>query len=338
MTARHLGRMLAAATDSMQFRITEEGADPRLVEVAGKTALVGRSVDCDIVLGQRTVSGRHLRILEGLVVEDLGSRNGTFLDDRAIDGPQVLVGRRLTVGGPASVIEVVHTEGSPQAMLDAEVRRLWQRVDAAERAAKEAKRVMPTRKAAEDGESSLLLDLITHDANSFQPRFTGSVSEFYTLESFRLIRNVETVVTRLAGELTSRLGLNTVLPDGEDGQNLRAILGDLVVTPDVRELREELLEYNQRLLQWLFLAYNTYKTASFELVKEIREALRPVVLRKRGPIPKLYELTKLEDLVYWRRAQEYLEDLSPNYVLDRLDALARESAKGLLKDIDSDGA
>jgi hypothetical protein len=43
--------------------------------------VVGRGSDCDIVLPERQVSRHHVRFLrgdDGYLVEDLGSKNGTF--------------------------------------------------------------------------------------------------------------------------------------------------------------------------------------------------------------------------------------------------------------------
>jgi pSer/pThr/pTyr-binding forkhead associated (FHA) protein len=51
------------------------------------TATLGRSSQCDFVVGDKTVSRKHAEILvseSGLHVTDLGSRNGTFLDDQRI--------------------------------------------------------------------------------------------------------------------------------------------------------------------------------------------------------------------------------------------------------------
>ena len=56
-------------------------------------SIIGRSADCDLVLSRQGVSRRHVRLVcEGNVVtaEDLGSRNGTFLNSSPITGPMVL--------------------------------------------------------------------------------------------------------------------------------------------------------------------------------------------------------------------------------------------------------
>lgn len=61
-------------------------------------AVIGRATDCAIVLADdRDVSRRHARLSwgsEGWLLEDLGSRNGTFVgefaDSRRIDAPVLI--------------------------------------------------------------------------------------------------------------------------------------------------------------------------------------------------------------------------------------------------------
>lgn len=63
---------------------------------------VGRNTDLGIVLEDVEVSRRHARISPSngtVVVEDLGSRNGSFVNDQPIDGPrEVRPGDRLRCG------------------------------------------------------------------------------------------------------------------------------------------------------------------------------------------------------------------------------------------------
>jgi DNA-binding winged helix-turn-helix (wHTH) protein len=62
-------------------------------ELAGGDNLVGRSGECRVALGDVSVSRRHARIVVGetiVQVEDLHSRNGTFVDGIAVKGPAPL--------------------------------------------------------------------------------------------------------------------------------------------------------------------------------------------------------------------------------------------------------
>ena len=87
---------------------------PELIVRSGKHAgrkvrlhrgetVIGRGADCAIRLATADVSRKHCRITvgggEAVTVEDLGSRNGTFVADRQIAGPTVLKpGQTLRVG------------------------------------------------------------------------------------------------------------------------------------------------------------------------------------------------------------------------------------------------
>ncbi len=64
--------------------------------------IIGSGADCDIVVAQPRVSGRHCRFTEladGHLVEDLGSSNGTYVNGERIAEPtRVSAGDRITMG------------------------------------------------------------------------------------------------------------------------------------------------------------------------------------------------------------------------------------------------
>ncbi len=70
--------------------------------LTGETAAIGRAVESDIVITSKRVSREHACIRrEGrkLMLEDLGSTNGTFLNDERVLGPTSLRdGDRITIG------------------------------------------------------------------------------------------------------------------------------------------------------------------------------------------------------------------------------------------------
>jgi pSer/pThr/pTyr-binding forkhead associated (FHA) protein len=79
-----------------------EGADAgRRVGLAAPLT-VGRAADADLVLADELVSRRHARVSQrgaGAVVEDLGSRNGTFVNGNQIHGPtRLMPGDQLQFG------------------------------------------------------------------------------------------------------------------------------------------------------------------------------------------------------------------------------------------------
>ena len=62
----------------------------RMVELRDDTVVVGRHPGCDIRVPDETVSRRHARFIVangGYFVEDLGSRNGTYLNGERVTSP-----------------------------------------------------------------------------------------------------------------------------------------------------------------------------------------------------------------------------------------------------------
>jgi pSer/pThr/pTyr-binding forkhead associated (FHA) protein len=85
----------------LSLEIVEGAGAGRLVAVGGGVTL-GRGEDADLTLADDLVSRRHARLTpsgSGAVVEDLGSRNGTFVNGEAIIGPTRLApGDQLQLG------------------------------------------------------------------------------------------------------------------------------------------------------------------------------------------------------------------------------------------------
>jgi hypothetical protein len=78
-----------------------------------KEIIVGRSSDLDMVLVEDMVSRRHARIAcdpSGIVIEDLGSTNGTFVNGEKIKRAVLKEGDRVLIG--TSILKVVATDGS----------------------------------------------------------------------------------------------------------------------------------------------------------------------------------------------------------------------------------
>jgi len=72
----------------LKFRISLANEPSETYEVDGFEAVLGRAPTCDVVVAQKhiTVSGKHARVMAGVVVLDLGSANGTFVSARNIAG------------------------------------------------------------------------------------------------------------------------------------------------------------------------------------------------------------------------------------------------------------
>ncbi len=63
--------------------------------------VIGRSEDCDLQISDPSVSGRHAKLSwrgQKILVEDLGSANGTWIDRRKVRSAEVRPGTDLTLG------------------------------------------------------------------------------------------------------------------------------------------------------------------------------------------------------------------------------------------------
>lgn len=91
------------------LRITK-GKQAGLTMALGDALKIGRSTDCQLILDDDYVSTRHARIYrsgEGYLVEDLGSTNGTYLNNEHLASPApfttadtLRIGRTLLVVEP----------------------------------------------------------------------------------------------------------------------------------------------------------------------------------------------------------------------------------------------
>jgi pSer/pThr/pTyr-binding forkhead associated (FHA) protein len=85
----------------LNLEIVEGAGAGRMVALTAPLT-VGRGRDADLVLADELVSRRHARVTpggSGAVVEDLGSRNGTFVNGDLVNGPTRLVpGDQLQLG------------------------------------------------------------------------------------------------------------------------------------------------------------------------------------------------------------------------------------------------
>ncbi len=100
-----------AAGQAARLRVVF-GADAGLeVKLPAAGVIVGGHTGCDVVLGDPAVSARHVAVAptpQGFEVEDLGSRNGTFLDGVRLAKATVPLGATLHVG--ETVIQLIPAE------------------------------------------------------------------------------------------------------------------------------------------------------------------------------------------------------------------------------------
>jgi ATP-binding cassette subfamily C protein len=114
--------------DGVRLRVVQAGAvvaEGREYAVEARTAVVGRSRECDLVIEEPEVSRKHVRIertATGYTVTDLGSRGGVWVGTTAVTsadfapGTRIRLGSRLTLellGAPSPAVAVTPAEAPP---------------------------------------------------------------------------------------------------------------------------------------------------------------------------------------------------------------------------------
>lgn len=81
--------------------LLEEGRPTTTFRISKPSAIIGRLSECDVVVRDPGASRRHARIhLEGdeWTLTDLGSTNGTFVNDESVGEATLSDGDRITIG------------------------------------------------------------------------------------------------------------------------------------------------------------------------------------------------------------------------------------------------
>jgi len=86
------------------FQLKNTVISDRRLPLPGRVVVLGRSIDADVPLPHRSVSRRHALVeygTSGYLISDLGSSNGTFVDERRLEPGErveVRLGQTFRVG------------------------------------------------------------------------------------------------------------------------------------------------------------------------------------------------------------------------------------------------
>jgi pSer/pThr/pTyr-binding forkhead associated (FHA) protein len=119
--------------------MVREGNSPRRQwALQGAAIVIGRGDDCHVIIDDRQASRHHARVTQtqdGYVLEDLGSKNGTFLNGQPLTVPTVLkdgdeigiafAARLSFVDAGATAPLLFKDELGPGIRMDTEAKRVW---------------------------------------------------------------------------------------------------------------------------------------------------------------------------------------------------------------------
>lgn len=81
-----------------------------------RATTLGRQSDCDLTISGEGLSRRHAELsIEGarLIVKDLGSANGTFINDRRVEEGELAVGDELRLDNVRFLVQAPDGRGEP---------------------------------------------------------------------------------------------------------------------------------------------------------------------------------------------------------------------------------
>jgi len=158
----------------------------------------------------------------------------------------------------------------------------------------------------------------------------GPPEEFLLIESLRLLRQMERVVTRVAGDLIQLFRVQTMLPDTVG--TYRDHVAILLQGEDDPQTRANTIEYLETLGRWLVASIGAHRKAAILFAAKIKEDLSEKGLTAGTPLPSFAKVPMLAGSELWKRSQEYLLALSPDTIDERIDEIAREQAQKLLSE------
>ena len=114
---RHRARALCRAfVSTISLHIEPPTGAPSDRECGDRPITFGRGADADVVVTDGSMSRTHARIVadgDGWAIEDLGARNGTFVNgERVQDRRRIVPGDVIKMGG--TVVRVTGPEGEPE--------------------------------------------------------------------------------------------------------------------------------------------------------------------------------------------------------------------------------
>lgn len=182
--------------------------------------------------------------------------------------------------------------------------------------------------APHGGSARALVRLADDDIERCPPDLDAEPEEFVSAELFRVTRQFERVITRIAGDHIQLFQSNTMLPNVEG--NLRGLVGTIVGDASERDARQELIRYFDQMSKWLVASHAANRKATKLFAEKLRTDLSESGLLAQGPIPAFRRLSGGADAELWKRTCAYMRELTPDILDDTIERFARDAVRELL--------
>lgn len=150
--------------------------------------------------------------------------------------------------------------------------------------------------------------------------------DFLMFENLRFVMSVERFITYLAGDAIELLNPVTMLPGTEE--NFRGRAYAVLDEPQDPHLRDDMSDYLGELSKWLVVLQKAITQSATRFAEELKLDLSERKLAQRGsPVKSM--LPFRADAELWKRTVEYLNELTPEIIDDRLERIIRESVERL---------
>ena len=141
------GRSALVIQSALLIIRSPRGGPEKIVPLPEGLSVIGKDPSCDIVLNDAYVSARHMSVHArkgAVLIKDMGSRNGVFIDDRKIEKAEAGDGQTIRIGETNILLRTDKTEEIIQEETDAKVPGLMGKCEAIKKVAALIGRVAPT--------------------------------------------------------------------------------------------------------------------------------------------------------------------------------------------------
>lgn len=187
-----------------------------------RTYVLGRALDCDIVIEDMAASRQHAHLITGsepgaILLEDLESRNGTYVNDERVNGRMPLLDlARIRIGTTIYLLRFESESGAPEAQAKIDTGTIG----------------LESFTPGGDGDENVLR--VAASVGRTGAEIAGQLASFTMIDVLQLI-----IQTHRTGTLHVATGEDHAEVHMHDGEVMHAVFRDLEGFPALKALVQE---------------------------------------------------------------------------------------------------